>query len=120
MQPTLTKDIAEPIAIIGIGCRSPGSASSPSKLWEILQSAPELAKTIPSERFNIDRFYHPLGTHHGTTNVKESYFLEEDIKRFDTSFFNVSPLGSLSPYLILKIQLQKRLTIHDYVQMGVP
>lgn len=84
----------EPIAIVGIGCRFPGSASTPSNLWKVLQETPNTAKVIPQERFNLDRFYHPVGTHHGTSNVKETYFLDEDIKRFDAGFFNIPPPGN--------------------------
>ncbi|OLN95800.1 Polyketide synthase-nonribosomal peptide synthetase 1 [Colletotrichum chlorophyti] len=81
----------EPIAIVGIGCRFPGSANSPSKLWELLRSPRDVAKRIPKQRWNLDKFYHPTGTHHGTTNVTESYFLDEndDIRYFDTKFFGV-------------------------------
>lgn len=80
----------EPIVIVGSGCRFPGSASSPSKLWKLLSNPPDIASKVPADRFNIDAFYHPDGTHHGTTNVKESYFLSENIRSFDTSFFNIA------------------------------
>ncbi|TLD19852.1 hypothetical protein PspLS_09593 [Pyricularia sp. CBS 133598] len=81
----------EPIAIVGIGCRFPGCANSPSKLWEILRSPLDLARRIPKQRWNLDKFYHPIGTHHGTTNVTASYFLDDsdDIRYFDTKFFGV-------------------------------
>ncbi|GFF73944.1 polyketide synthase-nonribosomal peptide synthetase [Aspergillus lentulus] len=81
----------EPVAIIGTGCRFPGGASSPAKLWELLRNPREIARKIPANRFNIDAFYHPDGDHHGTTNVQESYFLDEDIRAFDAAFFNISP-----------------------------
>jgi hybrid polyketide synthase/nonribosomal peptide synthetase ACE1 len=83
--------ISEPIAIIGTGCRFPGGASQPSKLWSLLQNPHNVASRIPNERFNIDGFYHRDGSHHGTTNVQESYFLEEDHRRFDAQFFNIQP-----------------------------
>ena len=76
----------EPIAIIGTGCRFPGGANSPSKLWELLREPRDLAVKVP-----LDRFNHPNGSHFGTTNVKESYFLEEDPRRFDSQFFNIQP-----------------------------
>ncbi|PYH44900.1 non-reducing polyketide synthase pyr2 [Aspergillus saccharolyticus JOP 1030-1] len=83
--------LPEPIAIIGTGCRFPGAASSPSKLWELLLHTPRnLASKTPSDRFNHDAFYLP-GIHHGTSNAPESYFLSENIRQFDGSFFNLSP-----------------------------
>jgi acyl transferase domain-containing protein len=83
----------EPIAIVGIGCRFPGEANTTSKLWDVLREPPNNAKEIPIERFNLDRFYHPDGSHHGTCNVKETYFLDQDIRYFDAGFFGIPPGG---------------------------
>ncbi|KAH7310210.1 putative hybrid NRPS/PKS enzyme [Rhexocercosporidium sp. MPI-PUGE-AT-0058] len=81
----------EPIAIIGSGCRFPGESNTPSQLWELLREPRNVAKKIPADRFNLQRFYHTDGTHHGTTNVTESYFIEDDIRLFDASFFSIPP-----------------------------
>ncbi|TPX14116.1 uncharacterized protein E0L32_000510 [Thyridium curvatum] len=83
---------AEPIAVVGSGMRFPGSSSSRSKLWELLLKPRDLLKRIPEERFNIDNFYHPEPTHHSTTHVQESYFLDEDHRHFDAGFFNIKPV----------------------------
>ena len=82
---------SQPIALIGSGCRFPGGASNPSRLWEVLKSPKDLVKKVPKERFNIDGYYHPDGTHHGRTNVQHAYFLEENPYAFDPGFFNISP-----------------------------
>ncbi|PYI07074.1 ketoacyl-synt-domain-containing protein [Aspergillus sclerotiicarbonarius CBS 121057] len=79
----------EPIAIIGTGCRFPGSASSPTRLWDLLHHPRNVASKTPGDRFRHDTFYHPDG-HHGTTNAPESYFLTEDVRAFDAPFFNIS------------------------------
>ncbi|KIW31320.1 uncharacterized protein PV07_02977 [Cladophialophora immunda] len=81
----------EPIALIGSGCRFPGGASNPSRLWQLLKSPRDLVKKVPKERFNIEGYYHPDGAHHGRTNAQYAYFLEEDPYAFDPSFFNISP-----------------------------
>nr|OQO23245.1 hypothetical protein B0A51_12846 [Rachicladosporium sp. CCFEE 5018] len=81
----------EPIAILGSGCRFPGGADSPAKLWELLKQPRDLLTEIPKGRFNIDAFYHPDGTHPGSTNVRHSYFLEENIHAFDATFFGIKP-----------------------------
>ncbi|KAL8923718.1 MAG: hypothetical protein Q9208_004470 [Pyrenodesmia sp. 3 TL-2023] len=88
--------LREPIAIVGTGCRFPGSANSPSRLWELLSKPRDLLTKIPNERFNPDAFYHPDGLHHGTSNVTESYFLQEDHRVFDTGFFNIKPVEAHS------------------------
>ncbi|KUJ20445.1 polyketide synthetase [Mollisia scopiformis] len=82
----------EPIAVVGSGFRFPGSASSSSKLWELLLKPRDLLTKIPESRFNPETFYHPNPSHHGTTDVRESYFLEEDHRHFDAGFFNIKPV----------------------------
>ncbi len=86
----------EPIAIVGSACRFPGEATSPCKLWQLLKAPRDLSKEIPEERFHVDRFYHPDGLHHGTSNVRHSYFLEDDFKTFDANFFGVKPIEALA------------------------
>lgn len=81
----------EPIAIVGMGCRFPGGANEPSKLWDLLASPHDVAREIPANRFNLARFYHKDGSHHGTTNTRMSYFLDEDVTKFDTKFFSIPP-----------------------------
>ncbi|KAK2855663.1 Type I Iterative PKS, partial [Arthroderma sp. PD_2] len=81
----------EPIAIIGTGCRFSGGANTASKLWDLLKEPCDVSREIPSDRFSIDRFYHPTASHHGTTNVRRSYFLTEDVSYFDTRFFAIPP-----------------------------
>lgn len=82
----------EPIAIVGVGCRFPGSSDTPSKLWDLLREPHDISQEIPADRFNINRYYHRVGSHHGTTNCRRSYFLEQDITRFDNQFFGI-PVG---------------------------
>lgn len=84
----------EPIAIIGSGCRFPGGANSPSKLWQLLKNPRDILQKIPKNRYNWEAFYHPDPTHHGTSNVRESYFLDEDPTEFDHGFFNIQPAES--------------------------
>ncbi|KAK7716313.1 putative PKS/NRPS-like protein biosynthetic cluster [Diaporthe eres] len=88
----LLQETAEPIAIIGTACRFSGSLNSPSKLWEFLRKPKDVLTKIPQERFNVDAYYHPNGLHHGTSNVTESYLLQEDVRLFDSNFFNIKPI----------------------------
>lgn len=82
---------SEPIAIVGCGCRFPGGASSPSSLWKLLEKPRDVSTDIPDDRFGLKGYYHPKGAHHGTTNVQRAYMLQEDFRKFDTGFFNISP-----------------------------
>nr|A0A0M4L8I7.1 RecName: Full=Highly reducing polyketide synthase aurA; Short=HR-PKS aurvA; AltName: Full=Aurovertin biosynthesis cluster protein A [Calcarisporium arbuscula]ALD83627.1 polyketide synthase [Calcarisporium arbuscula] len=80
----------EPIAIIGSGCKFPGSSTSPSRLWDLISKPKDVASKPPADRFNIDGFYHPNPTNLLTTNAKESYFISENVRAFDNTFFNIA------------------------------
>lgn len=79
----------EPIAVIGIACRFPGNANTPSKLKDLIRAPYDLSKTVPANRFDTTSFFHADNAHHGTTNANKAYFLEEDLQQFDPAFFNV-------------------------------
>ena len=59
----------EPIAIVGSACRFPGGANPPSALWKLLESPHDVCTDILEDQFNATIFYHPDGSHYGTTNV---------------------------------------------------
>ena len=82
---------SEPIAIIGSSCRFTGDVTSPSKLWSLLSDPTDLSKDVPSERFSIKGFYHEDGEYHGTTNSPKAYWLDQDHRAFDASFFSITP-----------------------------
>ncbi|KAL4981504.1 hypothetical protein BDW68DRAFT_183424 [Aspergillus falconensis] len=80
----------EPIAIIGTGCRLPGGSSSPSRLWALLKNPRVVASEAPGDRFDINAFYHEDPGYPGTTNSKEAYYISDDPRPFDASFFSIS------------------------------
>lgn len=81
---------SEPIAIIGTGCRFPGGASTPSKLWDLLRSPRDVSRDLLSAgRFDQRGFYHPDPQFPGHSNVRKSYLLEENVANFDARFFNL-------------------------------
>ena len=86
-----TAPFKEPIAVIGMACRFPGGSDSPSKLWDLLKSPRNLSQKIPSDRFDTKGFHHDNGSHHGATDARNAYFLNEDVTRFDNGFFNIQP-----------------------------
>jgi hybrid polyketide synthase / nonribosomal peptide synthetase ACE1 len=84
----LLKD--EPIAIVGTGCRFPGGASTPAKLWELLSKPHDVLTPIPTSRFSADGFYHEDGEYGGHSNVRDSYLLSTDHTAWDAGFFNIA------------------------------
>lgn len=106
---------SEPIAIVGSACRFPGGANSPSALWKLLHSPRDVCQDIPHDRFDTSSFYHPDGSHHGTSNVLRSYFLDDDIRAFDASFFNITPneADSMDPQQRLLLE-----TVYEALEAG--
>ncbi|KAJ5094616.1 hypothetical protein N7456_010477 [Penicillium angulare] len=108
----------EPIAIVGSSCRFPGGATSPSKLWDLLKDPQDVLTEIPDSRFNPNAFYHPDGTHHGTSNVRHSYVLSEDHRLFDAQFFGTKPVeaNSIDPQQRLLLE-----TVYESLESaGIP
>jgi hypothetical protein len=62
----------DPSVIVGLGFRFPG-ASNVSQLWENLAQKKDLQRKMPADRFNVDAFYHPLGTNKGTVRLQLYY-----------------------------------------------
>ncbi|KAI6635430.1 Type I Iterative PKS [Pyricularia oryzae] len=85
----------EPIAIIGMGCRLPGGASTPSKLWELLEAGRSAQGRLPADRYNMDAFYHPNGDRPGSMNTSGGYFIQEDVRGFDNSMFGINHLEAM-------------------------
>ncbi|KAK0379659.1 beta-ketoacyl synthase domain-containing protein [Colletotrichum limetticola] len=88
--PNMASQGNEPIAIVGSGCRFPGGASSPSKLWDLLREPRDVLCEIPPSRFDVRGFHHKDSQFPGHANVKHSYLLQEDVAKFDAQFFNIT------------------------------
>ncbi|GAQ46314.1 lovastatin nonaketide synthase [Aspergillus niger] len=82
-------DGPNPAVLVGYACRVAG-ADRPSKLWENIVQQKDVRCKMPADRFNVDNFFHPDGTHKGTTNAKYGYYLDQDLGHFDRSFFRIS------------------------------
>ncbi|NET16612.1 MAG: type I polyketide synthase, partial [Okeania sp. SIO1H6] len=80
----------EPIAIIGIGCRFPGGVDSPDAYWKFLQEAKDVRTEIPRNRWDIDRYYDPDHDVPDKIYVRQGYFLQQPIDKFDPAFFGIS------------------------------
>ncbi|MHC5743596.1 MAG: type I polyketide synthase [Nostoc sp.] len=81
--------ISEPIAIVGIGCRFPGGVRSPVSFWNLLQNGRDAITEIPSDRWNVNKFYHPDPVEPGKMYSRWGGFLDR-IDQFDAKFFRIS------------------------------
>lgn len=83
----------EPIAICGIACRLPGEATDPRAFWDLLSTGRTAQCKVPGSRFNVEAFYHPKGQDRpGSMMTEGGYFLNEDIREFENSFFGINNL----------------------------
>jgi acyl transferase domain-containing protein len=72
----MENDKQEPIAIVGMGCRFPGSASTPNGLWELLANGESAWSKVPENRFNIDGYYHPSYEREGAVSYPSEAALD--------------------------------------------
>lgn len=57
------------IAVIGLGLRFPGDASSPEALWKVVEDGQSQWSEIPKDRLNINGYYHPGGERQGSVSI---------------------------------------------------
>jgi myxalamid-type polyketide synthase MxaB len=81
----------EPLAIVGMACRFPGGADSPSALWDLLVRGVDAITDVPAERWSVERFYDPNPDAPGKTYVRQGGFLGQPLGGFDAHFFGISP-----------------------------
>jgi microcystin synthetase protein McyG len=86
---------AEPIAIVGLGCRFPGGVDSPEAYWELLRNGVDAITEVPKERWDVDAYYDPDPSKPGKINTRNGGFLGE-VDGFDPHFFNISPREAIS------------------------
>nr|WP_051773029.1 type I polyketide synthase [Saccharothrix sp. NRRL B-16314] len=82
---------AEPIAVVGMGCRFPGGVTSPEELWDMLVEGRDAVTGFPSDRgWDVEGLYDPDIGVEGKSYVREGAFLH-DAGDFDAGFFGISP-----------------------------
>jgi phthiocerol/phenolphthiocerol synthesis type-I polyketide synthase B len=89
---------AEPIAVVGIGCRFPGDVAGPEGYWRLLVDAEDAISEVPADRWDADAFYDPDPLTPGRMTTKWGGFVS-DIARFDADFFGITPreAGAMDP-----------------------
>lgn len=81
---------AEPIAVIGMGCRFPGASNSPDAYWSLLEDGRDAIVEVPADRWDVDALYDPDPDAAGKVATRWGGFLD-DVQRFDSEFFSISP-----------------------------
>ncbi|MGV9970169.1 SDR family NAD(P)-dependent oxidoreductase [Nocardia beijingensis] len=78
---------AEPIAVVGIGCRLPGG-DTPDAFWRLLATGASGIREVDPARWDPARFYRPGGGP-GLTNSKWGGFVD-GVDLFDPEYFGVT------------------------------
>lgn len=82
--------VAEPIAVVGIGCRFPGDVDGPDSFWDLLVEGRNAISRIPADRWDADAFYDPDPLTPGRMTTKWGGFVP-DVAGFDAEFFGITP-----------------------------
>ena len=96
-----------PIAVVGIDCRFPG-APDKDAFWRLLMDGVVTDSEVPSQRWDIDAYYHPDGVA-GSMNTRRAHFID-DVDAFDNDFFGIAPVeaAALDPQQRLLLQASWR------------
>jgi acyl transferase domain-containing protein/NADPH:quinone reductase-like Zn-dependent oxidoreductase/acyl carrier protein/short-subunit dehydrogenase len=86
----MTRDVREPLAVIGLACRFPGPVESPSQFWDLLAAGREAIGPLPRDRWDLGAWTHPDPARAGRSYAQRGGFLA-GIDRFDAAFFGISP-----------------------------
>lgn len=99
------------IAVIGMGLRFPGNATSPEELWKVLERGESQWSEFPKDRLNIDGYYHPGGERQGSVccqiscNARIFLTIHRSHSAVGTSSRVTSLLSTLRYVQVFKIHL---------------
>ncbi|MCB9555123.1 MAG: SDR family NAD(P)-dependent oxidoreductase [Deltaproteobacteria bacterium] len=86
-----SRQINEPLAIIGLACRFPGGVTTLPELWQLLLEQKVTAGPIPPGRWgDREEFFSTDKYAPGKTNADRASFLAEPVDAFDAAFFEMT------------------------------
>src|SRR5438067_7475522 len=87
---------ADPVAVVGVGCRLPGGVVDAAGLWDVVSGGVDVITDFPADRgWNLDELFDADPDRPGKSYVRRGGFLD-DVAGFDAEFFGVSPREALA------------------------
>src|SRR5262249_8745461 len=87
--PRLRVEPGDPIAIVGMACRTPGGVIDTAGYWALLQEGRDAIGPFP-ERWDVEALCDPDPAGKGKSYAREGGFLRE-VDQFDACFIGISP-----------------------------
>jgi len=83
------KEALEPLALVGIGCRFPGSIVDPESFWSLLIEGKSAVTEIPQNRWDANRHFSEEIEAKGKMVTKWGGFVDQ-LEEFDADFFSIA------------------------------
>ncbi|WP_037822331.1 polyketide synthase, partial [Streptomyces sp. NRRL S-146] len=83
-RPAVPGGTAEPVAVVGVGCRLPGGVHGPDDYWRLLSEGVDAIRRVPEDRWRDFTAFPPADAH-----PYGGYL--DDIAGFDADFFRITP-----------------------------
>ncbi len=80
----------EPIAMVGVACRFPGSSNSMEDFWQNLLAQKNMVEPMQQQRWDHARYFSESGPAKGKTYSPQAGLLD-NILRFDADLFHITP-----------------------------
>ncbi|MFE0424288.1 type I polyketide synthase, partial [Streptomyces sp. NPDC058953] len=88
---SLVKTVREPIAVVAMGCRFPGSVGTPGELWQLLDEGGDTVGPLPEDRgWDLATARGLIASRTGAPHGARLHSLT-DVAGFDAAFFEISP-----------------------------
>ncbi len=87
---------AQPVAIVGLSCRFPGSATTPDRYWQLLSEVRTTMGAVPAGRWDAEALTQPSAIASEHDGARHGCFLNEAVDGFDARFFRISEREALA------------------------
>jgi len=78
------------IAVVGVGCRFPGSSNDVNQFWDLLKNGKDAIVNVPKNRWDRHTYYNENRAFSGKTVSQRGGFID-NIDEFDPGFFGITP-----------------------------